>query len=483
MRANFDISNTKSSKKNIISSVCLKWTQHKAWLTTHYVFKDRTPFEKYHISPDEWDQFKRSRLDPSWVKLAATGVIIRPNQFANISHTQTFTTNHFSLKITNSCNPKGDINSSSQCVSKPVMKDKWMEFQGVKNWEGLLDPLDDGLRREILRYGEFVEAAYRCFDNDTSSPGYATCRHPGGSFLTEMGKTGYEVTRSLHATCGAHLPNWSTNRVPSWVSTRSSWIGYVAVCNDEKEIARLGRRDVVIAYRGTATCMEWIENLRATLTRLPTDMTSSNDSESMVQSGFLSLYTSSIGNHPSLQHSIRDEINKILEKYAHEPLSITVTGHSLGAALATLTAHDITSTFANAPLVTVVSFGGPRVGNRKFRCQLEKSGTKVLRIVNSDDPITKVPGFVLEEESTDHVTNWVQRRVEDTQWVYAEIGKELRLSSRNCPGLEKRSVATCHDLKTYLHLVDNFVSSNCPIKATVRVLNRVKHEEQKILVG
>ncbi|KAK6128995.1 hypothetical protein DH2020_037268 [Rehmannia glutinosa] len=365
------------------------------------------------------------------------------------------------------------------------VKDKWMEFQGVKNWEGLLDPLDDGLRREILRYGEFVEAAYRCFDSDTSSPGYAMCRHPNGSVLTQMGETGYEVTRSLHATCGAHLPNWiSTDSwIPSWASTRSSWIGYVAVCNDENEIARLGRRDVVIAYRGTATCMEWIENLRATLTCLPTDMTSSNDSESMVQNGFLSLYTSNIGNHPSLQDSIRDEINKILEKYAHEPLSITVTGHSLGAALATLTAHDITSTFANAPLVTVVSFGGPRVGNRIFRSQLEKSGTKVLRIVNSDDPITKVPGFVLEDDQmSNRLTSWVQRRVEDTQWVYAEIGKELRLSSRNCPGLEKRSVATCHDLKTYLHLVDNFVSSNCPIKATVRVLNRVKHEDQKILV-
>ncbi|KAJ6328281.1 hypothetical protein OIU77_010052 [Salix suchowensis] len=40
---------------------------------------------------------------------------------------------------------------------------KWMEYQGVNNWDGLLDPLDDRLRSEILRYGLFVEAAYRSF--------------------------------------------------------------------------------------------------------------------------------------------------------------------------------------------------------------------------------------------------------------------------------------------------------------------------------
>ncbi|GFQ06540.1 phospholipase a(1) dad1 chloroplastic [Phtheirospermum japonicum] len=345
-----------------------------------------------------------------------------------------------------------------------------MEFQGIKNWEGLLDPLDDGLRDEILRYGEFVEAAYRSFDFDTSSM-LSRCG---------VGHKGYKVTKYLHATCGVHLPGWA-ERTPAWVSTRSSWIGYVAVCTDEREIARLGRRDVVVAYRGTATCMEWVENLRATLTCLqPGDMSPGRGP--MVQSGLLSLYTSSNDDkHPSLQHTIRQEIDRILRKYPDEPLSITVTGHSLGAALAALTAHDVTATFERAPLVTVVSFGGPRVGNKSFRRQLEKSGTKVLRIVNSDDPITKVPGFVIDEMSRKgtRLSEWVRRRVEDTQWVYAEIGNELRLSSRDCPHLNDGNVATCHDLKTYLHLVDNFVSSNCPIRATAkRVLCRAQRDKQ-----
>ncbi|PIN02632.1 putative lipase [Handroanthus impetiginosus] len=394
-----------------------------------------------------------------------------------------------SFKITNSWNPKGDISgASSQSIvsNSKKLREKWTEFQGIKNWEGLLDPLDDALRDEILRYGEFVEAAYRSFDFDTSSPGYATCRYPNVSVMTQcqLGKTGYKVTKNLHATCGVQLPTWTECRIPRWASTRSSWIGYVAVCNDKDEISRLGRRDVVIAFRGTATSMEWLENLRATLTRLPTDMTPEHDSDTMVQSGFWSLYTSSMGHRPSLQDSIRNEISKILQKYADEPLSITVTGHSLGAALATLTAHDITTTFKHSPLVTVVSFGGPRVGNKNFRSQLEKSGTKVLRIVNSDDPITKVPGFVLDDNNAQVSLSWMQKMVEDTQWVYAEIGKELRLSSKDCPHLSNGGVATCHDLKTYLHLVDNFVSSNCPLRATAkRVLNRDQEQKKQLLCG
>lgn len=380
--------------------------------------------------------------------------------------------------------PDSDKSFSSNAACR--LRDKWMEFQGIKNWDGLLDPLDDGLRDEILRYGEFVEAAYRCFDFDTTSPTYATCTHPKTSILA-ANKKGYKVTKNLHATCGVQLPEW-TDRLPSWVSTQSSWIGYVAVCDDKDEIARLGRRDVVIAYRGTATCMEWLENLRATLACLPGDM-APDMCQSRVQSGFLSLYTSpKNGGGASLQQSIRDEVTKILQRYSGERLSITVTGHSLGAALATLTAHDITTTFEQAPLVTVVSFGGPRVGNKSFRSQLEKRGTKVLRIVNSDDPITKVPGFVVDESSGatataisksggEQLSRWLRRRVEGTQWVYANIGKELRLSSKDCPHLSNGGVATCHDLKTYLHLVDSFVSSNCPLRATAkRVSQYIKVE-------
>lgn len=371
--------------------------------------------------------------------------------------------------------PQAPATSAPYKISK-----NWMEYQGTNNWEGLLDPLDDNLRHEILRYGEFVEAAYRAFDFDPASPTFATCKYPRNTLLTRSGirETGYRLTRHLRATCSVQLPQW-LDRMPSWMSTQSSWIGYVAVCQDKKEISRLGRRDVVIALRGTATCLEWMENLRATLTGLHAG--EEQDDGPMVQSGFLSLYKSRTAKSPSLQESIRDEITRIIRTYGDEPLSITVTGHSLGAALATLAAYDIRTAFGDsAPMVTVVSFGGPRVGNKSFGRCLEESGTKILRIVNSDDVVTKVPGFVLDDDADDvqdkdavRVTglpSWFQKSVEEMRWVYADVGQELRLSSRDSPYHSKGNMATCHELKTYLQLVNGFVSSRCPFRATAKSL-------------
>ncbi|XP_059637459.1 phospholipase A(1) DAD1, chloroplastic [Cornus florida] len=383
--------------------------------------------------------------------------------------------------------------TDNSAFSPVRLNKRWMEYQGVKNWEGLLDPLDDCLRCEIIRYGHFVEAAYRSFDFDPSSATYATCLHPRSTLLDRSGypDTGYRLTKNLRATSGIQLPRWSEKAL-SWVGTQSSWIGYVAVCQDKEEIARLGRRDVVIAFRGTATCLEWLENLRATLTGLPNGGSDTGPQccRPMVESGFLSLYTSASPTCPSLQDSVREEISRLLQSYGDEPLSLTITGHSLGAALATLAAYDIKTTFKRrAPLVTVMSFGGPRVGNRSFRRHLEKQGTKILRIVNSDDLITKVPGFVVDEDDDEKMINnpkvhmvnfpnlpssWIQKRVEDTQWVYADVGRELRLSSRDSPHLSGINIATCHDLKTYLHLVNGFVSSTCPFKATVRKMMNKK---------
>ncbi|KAH6772837.1 alpha/beta-Hydrolases superfamily protein [Perilla frutescens var. hirtella] len=383
------------------------------------------------------------------------------------------------LKLNNWSFPAPPTTSPSPSTK---LSQRWMDYQGVSNWEGLLDPLDDTLRREIIRYGHFVEAAYRSCNFDPSSSSYAACRFPKTKLLRESGlpATGYRVTKNLTATSGIQLPGWA-EKGPTWMAMQSSWIGYVAVCQDRKEISRLGRRDVVIALRGTATGLEWLENLRATLTPLPNDRQSDLDgcnincdseSEPMVESGFLSLYTSSSKSRPSLQNLVREEISRILEKYGDEPLSFTITGHSLGAALATLAAYDIKKTFKNSPLVTVISFAGPRVGNWSFRCRLEKQGTKILRIVNSDDVITKVPGFVIDNNETHHqftvAAGWVQKLVEDTQWVYADVGCELRLSSRHAPDLKSINIAACHELKTYLHLVNGFVSSNCPFRATAR---------------
>lgn len=177
-----------------------------------------------------------------------------------------------------------------------------------------------------------------------------------------------------------------------------------------------------------------------------------------------------------LQGIIREEVARIIKMYSNKPLSLTITGHSLGAALAILSAYDISSNFSNAPMVTVISFGGPRVGNRTFGRLLEKRKVNVLRIVNSDDLVTKVPGL------KDDVTRlpWLFReRVEYAPSAYTDMGRELRLSSKVCPYLGSADLATCHELKTYLQLISGFVSSKCPFRATATKVLSVNNRRSR----
>jgi len=64
-------------------------------------------------------------------------------------------------------------------MSKPKrnLTDIWREIQGANNWEGLLDPMDDILREEIIRYGEFAQACYDAFNFDPFSRYCGSCKY------------------------------------------------------------------------------------------------------------------------------------------------------------------------------------------------------------------------------------------------------------------------------------------------------------------
>ncbi|KAL2319885.1 hypothetical protein Fmac_028854 [Flemingia macrophylla] len=392
------------------------------------------------------------------MRLAIRMVTTQPRTSSSISQPKSNAISQFnkSLFSWNQLKPH-----STKC-NFPKIRHKWKQYQGINHWEGLLDPLDDNLRWEILKYGHFVDAIYSSFDFDPSSHAYAMSIYSKNSFFNRCGlvKYGYRLTKHLHVNCEIHVPSW-INKIFKWSHIQSSWIGYVAICQNKKEINRLGRRDIIIAFRGTVTWLEWLENLHATLTHLPGHVVANDDVGPMVQKGFLSLYTSRTTKHASLQEMVREEIGRVIQTYINEPLSLTLTGHSLGAALAILSAYDITTTFKNAPMVTVVSFGGPRVGNESFRKQLEQNGIKILRIVNIDDVVTKVPGLMInlddvassEDAQVGIWSRWLNKQKKDMQLVYVDIGQELRVSSKELPYLNKGDVVMPHDLKTYLHLV------------------------------
>lgn len=332
---------------------------------------------------------------------------------------------------------------------------RWREYHGSNDWVGLLDPLDENLRREVVRYGEFVQAAYHSFH---SNPAMSADEPPFPRHVALPDRS-YRVTKSLYATSSVGLPKWVDDVAPDlgWMTQRSSWIGYVAVCEDKREIQRMGRRDIVISLRGTATCLEWAENMRAQLVNLPGEHDPTH-TQPKVECGFLSLYKTSGAHVPSLAESVVEEVQKLMELYKGETLSITVTGHSLGAALALLVADDLSTCTTQVPPISVFSFGGPRVGNKGFANQINNKNVKVLRIVNNQDVITRVPGLPMVEGLDDNMP-----------LAYSHVGTELRVDTKMSPYLKPNAdVACCHDLEAYLHLVDGFLASNCPFRPNAK---------------
>nr|CAD1835064.1 unnamed protein product [Ananas comosus var. bracteatus] len=272
----------------------------------------------------------------------------------------------------------------------------WRRYHGAESWDGLLDPLDPDLRRELLRYGDFVQSAYRAFEHSSSS---------------------------------------SSSPLPA---TATSWVGFVAVCDSDREIARMGRRDIAVVLRGTATCHEWAENLRTSLVPLPAAAAEPEPEPEpdrpRVARGFLSLYETPGERVPSLSSAIVDEVRRLLRLYEGEELSITVVGHSLGGALALLAADELRACAPRVPPIAVLSFGGPRVGDAAFADRLRRcsgaGGVNVLRVVNAGDVVTRVPGAFASGRGYEHV------------------GAELRVDSRDSPCLRPDAGPVCsHDLE------------------------------------
>lgn len=331
---------------------------------------------------------------------------------------------------------------------KPSVASKWREIQGSDDWDELMEPLNPLLRQEIVRYGEFVIACYQAFDLDPNSKRHLNCKYGKASMFQEvgMGGCGYEVTKYIYATPDIDIP-------AQFGACRSHWIGYIAVASDE-EVKRIGRRDIVVSFRGTVAHTEWIANFMSSLTPARLDPHDPRH-DVKVESGFLSLYTSddssSKFSHGSCREQLLSEVSRLVNMYKDEEVSITLAGHSMGSSLALLLGYDLTELGLNRDgsnreiPVTVYSYGGPRVGNLGFKKRCEELGLKVLRVVNVNDPVTKMPGVLLNENFRAVLEQF------ELPWscsCYAHVGVELALDF-----FKIKNPACVHDLAAYIGLL------------------------------
>ncbi|KAL3724766.1 hypothetical protein ACJRO7_029862 [Eucalyptus globulus] len=337
----------------------------------------------------------------------------------------------------------------------------WEEIHGKSDWVGLLDPIDPLLRAELIRYGEMAQASYDAFDADPFSKYCGSCRYKPSDFFCslEFPRVGYILTRYLYASCNIHhRPHFFKKSLwPEAWSESANWFGYVAVSDDEMSKA-LGRRDIAIVWRGTMRKPEWIVDARYSMSPVRQKGIPCPDRKAKVESGFLHLYTEKDENSRFCKHSAREhvlqEIKRLIQKHADEDLSITVTGHSLGSAIAILSAYDIAETGTDirqeGKIVPkcVFSFAGPRVGNVRFKKRVEELGVKVLRVLNVHDRVPTVPGMIFNENAPS---------VLPKIYCYSHVGIELVLNHENSPYLKDKGDLLCyHDMEVLLHLLDGY---------------------------
>ncbi|GFP91808.1 phospholipase a1-iidelta [Phtheirospermum japonicum] len=337
---------------------------------------------------------------------------------------------------------------TTETTTKSSSEPSWPELLGSNNWEGLLDPLDLSLRRLILRCGDLCQATYDAFNNDSNSKYAGSSRYGKDSFFRKvmlLTASDYQVNCFLYATAQVEISQalflHSLSR-ESW-DRESNWIGYVATTTDQVSHA-LGRREIYVVWRGTSRNYEWINVLGARPESaeqlLRPSSSSSDDDEDMpkVMNGWLKIYVSSDPNSAFTKLSARTQllkkITQLREQYKNESLSITLTGHSLGACLATLSAFDLVENGVNDIPVSAIIFGSPQVGNGALKDRvLQFPNLRILHVKNKIDLIPLYPSQLLG---------------------YTNIGTELVIDNRKSPSLkDSKNPSDWHNLQAMLHVV------------------------------
>jgi hypothetical protein len=231
----------------------------------------------------------------------------------------------------------------------------------------------------------------------------------------------------------------------------SNVIGIVAHNNDT----------AFVAYRGTSTKKEWEKNFEFKETLFSTSSelvssrsipvgcgcngggkrggdgvtlkkqhqrsfvsSSSDDFEvnGSVHSGFMDLY-----------NEFKEQLINTLEKLPMKVNKLVITGHSLGAALATLTLADNKLPSRYHAKTVCYAIASPRVGDGAFALSLGVSGRLLFRLVNISDIVNNIPTAVMP-----------RRDKPQRPYLYSHSGVGLYFQT------QRESIVQNHLLPTYM---------------------------------
>jgi len=214
-------------------------------------------------------------------------------------------------------------------------------------------------------YANSAQALYwpalgpRFFDGWNSSE----ARRDRDLLCAEMSRLAYaqrEAVAAALSTIKFSLHGWIGGETAEQRAATRGTDGFIATSDDEDL--------TVLAFRGTESNKP--EDLLADAMATSIPWRSQDSSRGNVHRGFAATYA-----------RVRDNIEQAL---ATTSGPLLITGHSLGAALATLAAADLGPRGRE-----LITFGSPLVGDRTFRQEL--AGVTVRRFIDCCDLVARIP--------------------------------------------------------------------------------------------
>jgi hypothetical protein len=231
------------------------------------------------------------------------------------------------------------------------------KLTGLKFYERNLTTMD--LNQAIL-YAQLVNAAY---DVDPANlPNSAGKIIPAGTAAAT-----YEVVTTIYGN------DLATDMHPEHGNNRVS-IGFVAQATAGGE--------VVVAIRGTEGIQEWIHDVQFLPVNCPFMPAAGN-----TEDGFTAIYSSMKTGVDAASPSVAKVLSTL--PFKRPVTSVTICGHSLGGALATLLALDVA---VNTPFFPAVfTYASPRTGDSQFVAVYNHAVPNTTRIANRVDLVPKLP--------------------------------------------------------------------------------------------
>ncbi|CAL5225185.1 g7967 [Coccomyxa viridis] len=319
-------------------------------------------------------------------------------------------------------------------------------IQGRDNWAGMFtndadQPVTDkDLQMELTKTGYLIQSAYsylKVYQDNNATIGLPMGEVPALTIATMPGdKEGASAADTIAAAAAASkytVPDEETfilrataGLYPGEISKvfqdkdlATNPVGYVALSEDKKDIA--------VVFRGTRLPQEWLSNFTVLVTSwdevdktVPAADGKKTEDAVWVETGFETMYrrfVSTPGDSLSLQGQMQRTVTSLLTANK-EVESITVCGHSLGGALASMSAFDLAISELNKKggkpegsliPVTCYTWEAPRVGNQTFADKFSKFEpnaaylqlprarrankpyVNMFRVVNKADVVPKAP--------------------------------------------------------------------------------------------